>query len=345
MPSSTSPSRGVWPRRAAWILGLAAVTLVAAAAYTFWLNPEVQFFKHAIRIKRDWGQMLDKTSDPKVVVCGGSSTAFAIDSNRLLKQHQLAVVNAGLHAGMEPPFLVAFALKLTRPRDTFVLAMESDLITVPFTAPDLAAQTGLAIGEPDLIHARALGGPANTWVEDVISLRPGAYHAFTLAGKILLRKPLYRYAPGDVRTGGWFQTTERREFPPAVPPPPQLSPDARQLFARLVAWGEAHAVKVVYSLPWAYADPDSQDRVRRGNARLLLDILTLMPVLKDPVLGVHPVREHYADTQLHLTEPGAALRSETLATQLREEQFWSREELEALAGVSAVARSPEPQRR
>jgi len=333
MPSSISPSRAVWPGRAAWLAGLAALTWLAAAAYTLWLNPEIRFFKHAIRIKRAWSQALDQAHAHKVVVGGGSSVAFAVDAERLWRQHRLPVVNAGLHLGMEPPFLTAFAMKLTRPGDTFVLAMEPYLITTPFTAPDLAAQTGLALGEPDLIHASALNGPAHRWVDDLISLRPGAYHVFTLAGKILLRRPLYRYAPGDVRPSGWFQTGERRAFPSTIPPPPRLSDDARQLFTRLKNWGGTNRVEVVYSLPWAYTRPGDEPAVRRGNARMLLDILTLMPVLKDPTLGVYPVWDHYADTQLHLTEPGAAAQSDALAAQLQQRSYWSRAELEALAGT------------
>lgn len=331
MPSSISRFSTQWPGRAAWLAGLAVLTWVAAAAYTVRLNPEIRFYRHAIRVKRAWSQALDQAHAHKVVVGGGSSAAFAVDGERLWRQHQLPVVNAGLHVGMEAPFLTAFAMKLTRPGDTLVLAMEPYLITRPFTAPDLAAQMGLALGEPDLIHAAVLDGPGRHWVDDLMSLRPGAYHTFTLVGKILLGRPLYRYGAGDVRPSGWVQTGARREFATGVPPSLGLSDDAHRLLIRLKNWGVTNRVEVVFFLPWLYVSSADEPIVRRGNARLLLEVVALLPVLRDPALGVYPVRDHYADTQLHLTGPGAAAHSDALAAQLQEGRYWSRAELEALA--------------
>jgi hypothetical protein len=166
---------------------------------------------------------------------------------------------------------------------------------------------------------------------DIADQAKGAYHTFTLGGKLLLGRPLYRYTPGNVRPSGWVQTDARREFMAGIPTAVRLSDDARRSLMRLRYWGETNRVEVVFSLPWIYAPPEDEPKARRGNARRLLEVLALMPVLRDPALGVYPIRGHYADTQLHLTGPGAAAHSDALAAQLQPGRYWSRTELEVLA--------------
>lgn len=310
---------------------MAVAALLAAAAYTLWLNPEIRFYRYAAQVKRAWADRLHREQGAAFIVYGASSCAFAIDGGRMLQKHGLPVANFGLHAGMEPPFLTALALESTRPRDTLVVALEPALLTVPFDSPDLAAQMGLALGKPRLIHASDLTGERVHWIENVLSLRPGAYHFFTLLGKIALGKPLYRYAPEDVQPSGWQQTRERRPLSdPEIPPDPRLSPDARRLLLALKRWGETNRVAVVYSLAWGWASPEKVRPRRQMNARFLNEVAGILPVLKDASLGAHPVREHFADTEWHLTSEGAAARSDALAVQLKARQFWSAEELARL---------------
>lgn len=332
MRSSTSPSELPRLRLAPWLAATAVVSLLAAAAYTLWLNPEIRFYRHAAVTKRAWAEGLRTNHSAVTVVYGASSCAFALDGERLRDRHGLAVANFGLHAGMEPLFLTAFALESTRPGDTLVVALEPPLLRAPFESPDLAAQMGMALGAPRLIHASALTGQRVRWVDNLVSLRPGAYHLFTLAGKILLGRPLYRYAPRDVSPSGWQQTAERRPITPIdAVPATGLSPDARRLLTDLRRWADANHVTVFYAIPWGWTTADHADATRRANARFLRDIADHVPVLHDPTLGVHPVREHFADTEWHLTSEGAVLRTDAFARQLRERRCWTLQELDALA--------------
>lgn len=328
MPSSTSHSRRgqAIPRRALTLLAVAFVTLLAAAAYTLWLNPEIRFYKHAARVKLAWAQKMEKEHGAKVIVFGGSGTAFSVRPELLLQEQGIPAVNLGLHAGMEPPFLTALAVSIARPGDTLIAAFEPDLLTSQFTSPDLAAQIGMALGCPELVHASNLTGEPVHWVEDLLSLRPGAYHCFTLLGKIALRKPLYRYAPAEISASGWQRANDFRDIPDR-PLAGSLSPDARKLLLRLKQWGQAHQVKVAFSMPWCYVTPPRVSAFREADIRFLLEVSAILPVLKDPALGIHTVREHYADTEWHLTAEGAALRSTALAAQIKEGRYWTREEL------------------
>jgi hypothetical protein len=327
MPSSISPSSARTPRRALWLAGLALAALLASAAYTLWLNPEVRFYKHSTRVKRAWAEKMRGDHGAIVVVCGCSTTAFSVDGERMVRVHKLPVVNFGLHAGMEPPFLAALAAEATRPGDTLILELDPVLITAPFSSADVAAQLGLALGRPGVIHASNLTGEPVHWVEDLLSLRPGAYHCFTLLGKIALRKPLYRYQPRDVRPSGWQQTAERTTIVDESPPKGGLSPDARRLFQAIRNWGETNRVQVAYSLVWRYATPEHQRAYQRLNLAVVREVAEILPVLKDPVLGAYTLKEHFADVGAHLTEAGAAARSDALAAQIREHRFWTREEL------------------
>jgi hypothetical protein len=305
-------------------------SLLAAAGYTFWLNPEIRFYRYTAQIKQAWTEQLRREHSSLVVVCGCSTTAFSVDGQRMLERHGLPTVNFGMHAGMEPPFLVALAAQAARPGDTLVLELDPVLLAAPFSSADVAAQLGFSLGQPSLIHATRITGEPVHWAEDLLSLRPGAYHCFTLLGKIALRKPLYRYQRQDVRPSGWQQTKERTEIIDEAPPDVGLSADARRLLQATKTWGETNRVQVVYSLVWRYATPEHHRRFQRLNLGIVREVAEIIPVLKDPVLGAYTVREHFADVGAHLTEAGAAARSDALAQQIKNRSFWTFEELRDL---------------
>jgi hypothetical protein len=317
---------------------LAVITLAAAGVYTVHWNPEVGFYRHSVAVKRAWaGALATASNAPRYLLAGGSSAAFAVDGERLRTRDGIRLVNFGLHAGMEAPFLLAIAAREARPGDTLIVAMEPELLTSPFTAPDLAAQMGWALNEPRLIGASDITGQPVGWLDSVISLRPGAYHAFTLLGKIALRKPLYRYAPPEVHASGWQEARDFRDFPLIQPGAARLSADGRALLVAAARWGQAAEVSVIYSLPWSCVEPAAVEPYRRASAAFLREVSEFVPVLKDPSLGVYAVREHFADTGWHLTPAGAQVRTDALAGHLKVREFWSPAELDSLAAAGGPA--------
>ena len=338
MPSSTSPFERRARGPAVLLLVSALLALLLAAGYTLRLNPEIRLYRYAAHVKQAWAARLDRDFTNKVIVFGGSATSFAIDPARILERDGLPVVNFGLHAGMGAEFLTGFAAAAARPGDLLLMAIEPELLLSRGSDSDLAAQIGFALGHPEWIDASNVTGEPVHWVADLVSLRPGAYHVFTLLGKIALRRPLYRYHPDDFTPSGWQRTRERRAFGEPGRYRVSLSPKAHRLLAALRDWAKARHIRVAYLLPWRYAGPDYVRGFQEDNLRYLIQIAEYLPVLADERLGAYPVREHFADTPMHLTPAGARIRSDTLAAQLKAGRYWTRADLKRLLARYTPAR-------
>jgi len=74
-----------------------------------------------------------------------------------------------------------------------VAALEPALLTQPLETTAFGIQFSFAVGHPEWVEAPALEGRRRSRVSALLTLRPGSYHTFTLLGKLLGGKPLYRY--------------------------------------------------------------------------------------------------------------------------------------------------------
>ena len=335
MPSSISPSE---PRLPAFALGVLFVVLVswaAAAFYTLRINPEIRYFVGTHRIKQSWAEKMTREHGAKLAVYGGSSCEFSIDCGRLLEKHQMPAVNLGRGAGMGASILTLAALQEIRPGDTLVAAIEPGILGEPLEPPALGVQFSFAVGHSEWFADPGVGTHALPWPSALLALRPGGYHAFTMLGKLARRQRLYRYQVADLRPSGFNQTPVRMPVDGPASHSGHLSPDARGFLRALRAWCEAHQVRVAYSLPWSFTPTDQVAGYQKLNAGFLLEVAEFLPVLKDPRLGAYTVREHFADTGLHLTEVGAAVRTDELAGQLKLWRVWTAAELRPLAEAKA----------
>ena len=315
------------PWRAVRLLLLAALTWAGGVVYTLKWNPEINFSRHSTQIKLAWANSLRTARGAKTIVCGGSSCAFSLDGERLLERHGLPVANFGLMAGTGAKTLVLFAREALQTGDTLVLALEPGLFTERFAPTSLGVQFSFAVGHPEWITDEQFGSTSASRLAAVLALRPGGYHLITMIGKLVQHRPLYRFRLSDVRPGGWLQTDVR--LPINGPPGhgPDLSPDARLFLGKLRDWCDSQGIRLVYSLPWAYAPPAKAAAFQRDNAAFLLQMMEFMPALKDPRLGAYPVVEHFSDTAWHLDAMGAALRTDSFAEQLKSWSVWTRAEL------------------
>jgi hypothetical protein len=332
MPSFTLRSNRQVPWRLVVLVCVTLGVLSASAVYTLCFNPEVVFFKGVALKKLAWSQKITGEYGKKLVVYGGSSCTFSIDAERLTQIHHLPAVNAGLAAGMGPKVLTQFALSQAKMGDTLVVALEAALLTGYTDTPSLGNQFSVAMG-----HMEWLDGPGGaeraSRLSALLALRPGGYHFFTLVGKCFSTKPLYRYSINEVSPGGWQHTPVRIAFPKPPLPSPTLPPDARRFLEDLKEVCQKKGIKVFYSLSWGFVPAEDLAAAQRANARLLLSISELIPVLKDPRLGCDAVREHFADTAAHLVVEAAELRTDDLADQIQNLRVWSREELAARAQI------------
>ena len=245
----------------------------------------------------------------------------------------------GRPAGVGPLVVLELAMRETRPGDTLVIALESALLTEP-EIPALGYQVLLAEGAParpvELAPAREKFAAADL----VGAVRPGAYHVFTMAGKLAAGRPLYRYTLPEVSQAGWGRTAERYPLSPEPPRPVPLGPQARRMLGQVREWGAARGVTIFLALPWAYTAEAVAPAARAENLRLARDLLPILPVLRDEALGIHTEPGDFADTPLHLSESGARKRTARTGERLRARLVWDEASL-----VEAARNLPPPRPR
>lgn len=247
----------------------------------------------------------------------------------MLGEQGLPVVNMGLGAGFGARFLTRWAISEARLGDTLVVAIEPGLLGGELTDTTGAVHLSYALHQPGLLRNLDGSSPLSL-ASQLLMLRPGGSQMILLAAKFAGGRPLFRYRTEDINPSGWIQTAVR--VPVDSPgPAASLSPQGRRLLKDLAGWCRQRNVRLAYSIPWEFATPEDRVSFQKQNAAFLLEVAELMPVLKDPALGVCTNREYYADTGWHLTEPASNLRSDSLGRQIKEWNTWRQTELRTLA--------------
>lgn len=279
-------------------------------------------------LKQSWAQKLDREYPHKIVICGGSGVRTSIDGQRMLNQHNLPVLNLGLAAGMGAKTLARYSLKSLKPGDTLLVEIEPDLLTDAVVQEPYGTIFAIATKNYDMLDAGL-----EKWASALVNCRPNGYHVFTLTGKILLHKPLYRYSQSEIHPSGWQEVGDRREFAVFGPLEGGLSTGGKACLASIGEFCARHGVRVAYLAPWVYYPPDQTEIYQRQTAKFLSDVSQVLPVLEDPSLGVHCVRGHFADTPLHLTTEGAVLRTDYVAQRIKEWRLWTAEDLNRMQSL------------
>jgi hypothetical protein len=331
MASSTSPSSAPVPRLAVLLLAVALAGFGLCAFYTLRLNPELSYFVAASQVQSSWADKMTREHGAKLVAYGGSSCEFGIDAERLLNVHRLPAVNMGRGAAMGATVLTLGALQYTRPGDTLVVALEPVLLNESLEPSPLGVQFSVVTGHPEWVTRPAIGTNSLSWPSVLLSLRPGGYHTLTMLAKLATGSQPFRYDVRDIRPGGISRTPLRLPITGPARHTGVLSEDARHLLTALREWTREHDVRVAYTLPWSFTPTDAATAYRRFNARFLMAVAEILPVLRDPRLGAYEVREHFADTEFHLTPEGAALRTDELADMVANWRVWNPEELTHVA--------------
>ncbi len=322
------------PKKAAILLLTAILSWAGAAVFTFHVNPEIRFYEEAIKRKRAWADRLNHLYSAKTVIYGGSSCAFSIDGERMEKIHGLPTVNFGLHAGFGAQFLSNIALTACRSGDTLAIALEPDLLAKTIERTSVEIQLGYALGEPSLAKKVSQTDYAPQ-LSDFLEFRPGGQFVFTMLGKVALRKPAYRYQINEVHESGWQTTSMRVNLDGEAAGPMVISKDGYTLLNALRKECDEKHIHLVYSLPWFYVDANAIRQHRTASIRFLEQIIKIVPALRDPYLGACSNSKLYADSRWHLTEQGAAIRTDALAQELRQNSYWDERSLaEAESAIS-----------
>jgi len=247
----------------------------------------------------------------------------------MLERHKLPVLNLGFAAGMGANVLTRYALETLQPGDTLVVALELGLLSGPVELEPLGVQFLLASGHSELLRDNG----QIPWATALLDLRPGGYHVFTLLGKVLLGQPLYRYAPAEFETGGWHKVAARRDLGVPVVTTNKLSSAGRAWLVKIRDECLRRNVRVACTIPWQFCMPEDLGALQRQNLQFLREMSAVLPVLREPSLGTHAVREHFADTDMHPTAEAAGLRTDELAAAIKSWTPWTDAEIQARLGT------------
>ena len=311
------------------VLALAAVLSAAFSwhAKRHW-QVESAFFSEAVRTSERYAGSLRAGHPHLFVVFGGSTSRASWIPSVLLDEFGVPVVNFGLHAGFGPHVITELAMREAKPGDTVVVAFEPAILARDEATPP----TG---GADLFLH------------EDGLSFRPGRffrldpthlvqylqgntrYNLFMVMKKLRRMKP-YRYAVAEnLHDDGWMEVRERRPLPfndtPRPASPIRLGAAGRELLLAIRDECGRRGCRAVYALPPRL---EGNPNAPAAYASLLSDILPILPVVRDPLLGCNPHPDEFADTPQHPLRPGALRATRSLGPALAENRFWMVEELD-----------------
>ncbi len=321
MSRTTNTSGTQWPARSMVLLLLSLATAGASAFYTIHFNPEVRFLAAAWHQKsmalKSGVSELPETGRPsppsRVLFCGGSSVLVGIHPPSVEAELGVPVINLGMAAGMGPDVLTQLALNEVRRGDVLIISLEPDLLTMEQTRSMLGSQISWATGNPSWLGRNS---PAD-WGVSLSHLRPGAYHLWTLAGKVLMRKPLYRYDPSELKDGGWQEIAARGDDPGIPVFDFSLTDQGRDLLSRVRRVCDERGAKAVYLLSRHFCPPARESVHREGISRFIQDVNAILDVVGPQTQRYSMDRGKFADTPWHPVPDEARRGSGRTGAELR----------------------------
>lgn len=330
MRTSSSISRS----SAGTILVLALAAVLSAAfswhAKRHW-QVESAFFSEAIRKSERYADSLRADHPNLFIVFGGSTSRTSWIPSVLLEEFGVPAVNFGLHAGFGPHVIAELAMREAKPGDTVVVAFEPSILARDEAAPP----TG---GADLFLHEKGLSFRDGRFFRldptHLVQYLQGntRYNLFMAMKKLRRMKP-YRYNVAEnLHDDGWMEVRERRPLPfdsePRPAAPIRLGAAGRDLLLSIRDECEQRGCSAVYALPPRL---EGNPNAPAANAALLLDILPILPVVRDPLLGCNPHPDEFADTAQHPLRPGALRATRSLGPTIIDGNFWNIGELESIA--------------
>ncbi len=304
------------------ILVCVVVAYGLALALGIAANPEIQFWSHVDKVRdREIAETRRAQPDqPLILFTGGSSCAFSIDPKIIEETCGMPAFNLGLPVGAGAGYLLHQALEKARSGDLLVVCLEPDLLTstrVGFGGSAFSFGMACIDGQPGSASGgRSLGIPVG--LRDYLTFaRPGARYVATWLAKRVTGRG-YRYTTADMRYHGRLETPLSAAHYSLVEAKSDVvvTPEAREHLLRFRKSAEAKGVRLVYSVPWMLTEPGAEKHNQKANLKILASINEIIPAMDDGYQGVAVDPGYFADSGLHLTAEGSALRSRGLADAL-----------------------------
>ena len=309
-----------------WLSGAFIAAWACSLLYLYLGDSQIGFLNRRIEIQDRWAAHFPNPALPRIIITGGSSCTFSIDAERMTSQSGTPVINAGLEAGMGPAGILLYSSRLALPGDTFVIAIEPDGLTDP---PQFSKDTLRLIL---FRHDWNLVRQSHEIVDQSVPLpslifsgRPGLDGFAASIGRWVMRTP-FRYDNAQVNASSFMTTSFRTTLATGLHLP-AITPNNRALLIHFRDWAAKKQIHVIYSLPWCYVSDDLLVAQRQANARFLLALSEILPILHDETLGAQSHADMFSDTSWHLNGPTAEVRSAMILGEIQNQAYWTHDEL------------------
>ncbi len=286
------------------------LTLSCGMYYTAFLNPEIRWLKMLNSVKCKAAMQHTKN---RVLIIGGSTVLFSIDAQKITRIIGHHVINLGLHADMGSLALIGYADQFVKNGDTLILSIEPDLLSGKVDSRRLGNQFMFFTGND---HA-SMGGETFPkyrikYIENLLDVAsPGLRQIVNHAGKLILRRPIYRYSHLKPDQYGYILEKVYRAHP-ASHGYPEISHEWLSILKQYVDHLTTKGVRSVYSLPWFETDTNGPDLTCKIDL-FLASINSIMPVVNDYEGVNFSDQSLFSDTSGHLSNRGAELRTQLLS--------------------------------
>ena len=319
------------------VLGTYALNKV----YECFLRPDSLFFQKTIEISKKWSYELRKSHEPCYVFTGGSEVRMNIEPQTMLEKQGVRAINAGAQAGNGVRCNAQIALPFLRKGDTLLVSYIPGNDTFYH---DGMSQVGINFCHTMQGFSPFTSGIIPTSCYSIASLFRGSSSTYAIHIMRLLTRPdcIYRYSSlknAEISKTGrvnvFLSTVQQAglsDEPVEFKPPVMHSWES--FMNDLKRYCHERGITLVMYISRAYI---SINHRKNNAAAALFFIKEGFPVLKDPYLGCWPDASMFSDTDLHLSIEGGKIFSEFLALQLKNQQYWSKEELQQVMGEPLTA--------
>lgn len=311
-----------------------AMALAFAANYIIcrYCAPDQVYFRQLGEVSEQWAQTLRKQHPSIYVTCGGSSGRFSINPQQILDEYDIPLVTANGNAGFGVIANTALAWNLLEKGDTLILSHEEGLrqAQAPLATTSGLQQSlqrcGFAMFKDDIIPLT----PANL----LMTLRGSSTFLSTTCAKSFYPvRERYRYfRTAHVHPSGWAEIFAYPSETLDDSPLPSfthlnqssISTAVKEHYQHVLEVAKKRGIHVIAHQSTSYKKHDY--RLRYIWTTLELTRMGI-PVVKIPDFNLMPDRSYVADQNSHLNAKGSRLTSANLGQSLKDQSFWTEEEL------------------
>jgi hypothetical protein len=256
--------------------------------------------------------LAQEIEEPKVIIAGGSGAHYTINSDVMVAELGMPVMNLGSNGGVGLNVLLPSVIEDVKPGDIMLLIPEYPLLVDDDGVDDLSATFSFMIGQPGVGNI-----PVKDLVQNAMNLGIPSLNALVKTGKDIVQEGRFDYYgdPLTQRGDATIEIPRQSEWWPMTIGKP-ISDYSLQRLEQFKAEVEARGGTLVLSLPWIYAKTEGKTVENiEATAEALADIA---PTLYDPeTLNIQGSPDLFADTHYHLKIPARVVRSQQLADELK----------------------------